>query len=366
MQPAVSMIPARSPAARNRRSAYAIRWGASLAVLVALGFIHDGYVFLFVVALGPWLQLSIELSSGHYVLASLCLLWGAATAFLFPLAWVLYALPKRTALYLRRFQLAATYGAMSNAIEKGLGRRLRVVTLDDRSFSPLEAPVRVRRLTRWTPITLTLAIVGGFLAVTVFAGMRFAPTITDWIWGAVAISGFIVLPGIVAIALYLASLLAAFLLLRRRIRKRARLHIVGPAQIPAAISRVRLLAARWRGASILEPQATVVQVTDDAWQPTVQALIQETACVIFDVSQPTANVLWELEQVFNAASRHKVLLVADENLFQTWSATAGRDEMLARVQMLLQAHTILMYRGSGRLNRRRFRQNICRAIDAMA
>lgn len=82
----------------------------------------------------------------------------------------------------------------------------------------------------------------------------------------------------------------------------------------------------------MEPQATVVEVTDDAWQPTVQALIQETAYVIFDVSQPTANVLWELDQVFDASSHRKVLLVVDENLFHAWSASAGADEMLARIQ----------------------------------
>jgi hypothetical protein len=98
------------------------------------------------------------------------------------------------------------------------------------------------------------------------------------------------------------------------------------------MARVRLLCARWRGASIVEPQATVVEVTDDAWQPTVQALIQETACMIFDVSQPTANVLWELEQVFDASSHRKVLLVADENMFHAWSSSAGADETLARVQ----------------------------------
>src|SRR5262245_27732136 len=66
---------------------------------------------------------------------------------------------KAIVLYLRRFREPDVAAAMSVAIETGLGRHYRVLTLDDARFIPLDVPRRERWLARIVP-PLPLVILG--------------------------------------------------------------------------------------------------------------------------------------------------------------------------------------------------------------
>jgi len=166
---------------------------------------------------------------------------------------------------------------------------------------------------------------------------------------------------IVPVCLYLATQFGILLALRRRVRRRARILVVNRGHLESFENRVRTLSNRWRGATILEPQATVVEVSDGLWKEAVCVGLKKSDYILVDVSQATENLLWELEGVLRENS-HRVLFTAEENLFANWTGSPTASPTEVRAHALLSGREVLGYAGSRRLDRKRYRRTI---IDNM-
>jgi hypothetical protein len=88
-------------------------------------------------------------SPAFYAVSSRVVLSGMfSVAILCGLIWCL-SRSKFAVLYLRKFRHSAAHKTVTMVLESGLGRRYRVVTLDDSSFKPIEVPRTERFLSRF-------------------------------------------------------------------------------------------------------------------------------------------------------------------------------------------------------------------------
>jgi hypothetical protein len=70
---------------------------------------------------------------------------------------------------------------------------------------------------------------------------------------------------------------------------------------------------------IFAPRIVVVRVESLLWPATVSALARRAAAVIVDISEPTENVLWELEEMERLCAG-KYVLIGEEASIRRWSA----------------------------------------------
>src|SRR5215471_2016118 len=151
----VHMIDVTFLAAHRRRRRRGVLIGIALLLLIAaVLFPIETFAVIAVPFIGPPLALEMKGS----VLLRAAEAFAALTTFLVGVYVVLVlASPRKPiVLFLRRFRLQQVSEAISEAIEGGLGRHGRVVTLDDGHFVPLEVPRLERRLARYAPPFPTL------------------------------------------------------------------------------------------------------------------------------------------------------------------------------------------------------------------
>jgi hypothetical protein len=227
--------------------------------------------------------------------------------------WLLAAGPKFTVLYLRRFRVATAPAVVTAALEQGLSKRYRVVTLDDATFPPLEVPRLYRRLSRYGGVALWLVVVLVVLAFLLLLYTQFSPTLSGFVYGLVLAGTVGVLPlggMFVGFSWMMLVAVAALLLHRWRVRKRARILVRCSDDVYRAEALVADLS-RWRRRStFLAPQATVVGVTDDLWREVVTRLVRCAHIVLVDISVPSENLDWELALLAGQSFRRTVF-VAD-------------------------------------------------------
>ena len=114
------------------------------------------------------------------------------------------------------------------------------------------------------------------------------------------------------------------------------------ADIPAVSSSVAAASQR-----ALAPRLTVLRVDAAVWQETVVELAGSCSAVILDVSQPTDNLLWEVEQV-TSRIRGRVVFVGDVDcldrvlhLAPTDGVDAVVDGRAVRLRTLLEGAEVL-------------------------
>jgi hypothetical protein len=100
-----------------------------------------------------------------------------------------------------------------------------------------------------------------------------------------------------------------------------------------------------RARKVLAPRLVVIQVASEVWQETVRGLSNIASVVLIDVSEPTENVLWELEELIPRFGARCVLTCHQDRIgrLQTGAAertTGSIDERLAR---LLDGREVLAY-----------------------
>jgi hypothetical protein len=366
----VRLTPGGRERRRRRLLRRTLRWALWLFAFSALFWLPHAAEVALVTLLGPWFEAMLDWTKGRYVFSVAYGLLGIASALILPVAWILTAPKKATAIFLRRFRLEAVSTSMRHAVEHGIGRHVRIVTLDDRSFRSLEAPAVVRKFSRWTaPTVLTvfaLVVVGG-LVLGAWLFQRYSISINGLgVIGMLIVQMTIVLtaPLIAPLCLYLATQFGILLALRRRMRQRSYILVVNQGHLESFENRVRILGNRWRGATILEPQATVVEVSDELWKEAVRVGLKKADYILVDVSQATENLLWELEEVLRE-NNHCVLFTAEEKLFANWTASPDASPTEVRALALLSGREVLGYAGSRRLDRKHYRRSLIRSIDNM-
>ena len=116
----------------------------------------------------------------------------------------------------------------------------------------------------------------------------------------------------------------------------------------------------------MAPQAVVVNVVDELWQETVSQLATDVRRVIVDVSEPTADLIWELEQVFTNP-KIVCLLVGDGPMVRQWIEEEDGDLHLASahsgMKALLQARTILVCEPQKHRSQRTYTRNLLWWLD---
>jgi elongation factor Tu len=286
-------------------------------------------------------------------------------------AVVLYALfaylggRKSSVLYLRRFGLAASGGMVTSALESGMSRRYRIVTLDDSSFRALEVPPWARRFSRYGGPLIALVLIAGFVIVIRYLRADAGPLEYLLLWPLLGLG-----PAFLAFnAWLLLSVIALLVLHRLRVRRRARGRIESAEQLEDRLRDCVGLSSWARAPAILAPQATVLSVADTMWQTTVSLLVRHVNAVLIDVSEPTSNLLWELEEVFRNGGEH-VVLVGDRGKIGAWQREIGSDDAgggLARsLSALIAARPVLTYDPNDRRGARRFRRSLMSALDNVA
>lgn len=242
--------------------------------------------------------------------------------------WLAAAGPKLSVLYLRRFRLNSAQAVVTAALEQGLSRRYRVVTLDDASFRPMEVPRLYRRLSRYAGPALWLAFVVVVVVTIWFLYGRTAPTITGMVYGLVLVVMSLFMTGLlVSLTALLLTVAVALLVQRRRVRRRARLLVRSAADIHRTEAAVADLSAWAKRSALLAPRATTVKVTDELWQAVVQCLAARAHVILVDLSASTENLQWEMNLLARQSYRRTVF-IADRHVESKLAAPPGHVVLL--------------------------------------
>lgn len=121
-----------------------------------------------------------------------------------------------------------------------------------------------------------------------------------------------------------------------------------------------------RNRRILGSRLVVARVAGPQWRATVRALAGVADAVVIDLSQPTENVVWEVE-VMRAFVKDRWVLVCHRDRLDSLTnpslAPAGSPHH--RLAGLLDGQEILTY-GGGRAEERRFARSLRNKLNAVA
>jgi len=235
---------------------------------------------------------------------------------------------RSSALFLRRFGFTDATAALSTAVARSLGRRWRLVTLDDSKVAPVGVGGRSQWLFRIGPWLLGLGLLVFLLWVVpgIFESQLesaideavdeavddaanpieaiFAAFFTALIVGVVI--GLMLMIALLAPAALAGSVLAFSLGGRRAIRRAERrraTEVNRPGEVERVTDRIRRQARR-----IYAPRLTVVRCDDSVWQSVVRRLAELTDAIVIDVSEVSGGLLWELTTLGPARADDWVLV----------------------------------------------------------
>jgi len=286
---------------------------------------------------------------------------------------------RRLVLFLRRFGFVEATQAVTFAAAKALGRSWRLVTLDDAEV----APVGTGRGLRWLSIAAGVAAVA-FVAWALFwlfgGGFeRFASesatvgkhgggfgdlfgqfVLTIFILPivlALIVGFFIVVPAsfATAVAIFAWSSYGAI----RSAEQAKTVRFTDEAGIEPTAS-----AVLRRSQAIVGPGLAVARVASPIWQPVVQRLATVSSAVLIDVSEPTDNLIWEIETL-KPAMRSRWILVGEQERLRRMSASSGKQSApQAKLLQLLDGEQVLAY-SSERRELRRFARSLRARLDTL-
>lgn len=241
-----------------------------------------------------------------------------------------------TVLYLRRFHVRDH--RLRRAIAWSLDRRYRVVTLDDDMMAPARMPMAdvigaLLRGALWGAL-------GGLAVGLTLLGFSSSEPAELQVWNVLA-TAVAVVPGlIIGLCVGLVRVIAVQWRTRVRVREQEDL-----ARLGAALRRLR---GGGIAPSYLVPRLIVVSTTDECWHAAVKLAAAQTACPVIDVSEPSANLLWEVDQVLSNTGA-PVVFAANGESIRRWrdqSEAGGSAEAIALVRRL-EEQEVLVYEGEG-------------------
>jgi hypothetical protein len=241
-----------------------------------------------------------------------------------------------TVLYLRRFH--SRDRRLRRAIAWTLDRRYRVATLDDGMMAPARMPMAdvIGALLRG-------ALWGAFGGLTVGLsqlGFSTSEPAELQVWN-VLVTLVAVVPGLVlGLCIGFVRVIAVQRRTRVRISQQEDL-----ARLEAALLRLR---GGGMAPSYLVPRLVVVSTTDTYWRDAVTLAGAQTACPVIDVSGPSANLLWEVDQMLSHRGG-PVVFTANGEAIRQWrdQAAAGGNADAAALAQRLEEQEVLVYEGEG-------------------
>jgi hypothetical protein len=283
---------------------------------------------------------------------------------------------RQLVLFLRRFGFVGATETLTFALATAMGNSWRLVTLDDNQI----APVGAGRKVRWT------SVIVGILAISIItAAVYWARSggLEDVMKGAMTqgarqdnLAGSIV--GAIVAALAVAIIFAVLILVAstflavlaifsfgtyisvRRAEKSKKLQVSSLKKIdPMARSVER------RSRRVLSPRLIVVRVAAEVWRETVHRLALISAAIIIDVSEPTPNLLWEIETLKPNLRGHWILVAEQEHLNEFSTMPGARKEINYRLLTMLDGEDILAY-SSDRKGRKRFARALRARLEQLS
>ncbi|HEY7223757.1 MAG TPA: hypothetical protein VH561_09230 [Micromonosporaceae bacterium] len=338
------------------------------SVLVAIGVIATPFTLLFAVGFAADYA---GIISGDAKASDV--LWSLlALVVTVVLAWLGLRLirgRRRLGLYLRKFGYGDSTRAVTGALTSAVGRRVRVVTLDDAMVTPVPPPRWRRRLAGLALIVFTGVVVyfvlwvrGGGIERSVANGQHTDPGQADNIkdsFGAAMGNAFAdaigmaVLLVLIGFVMLLAGGIAVFAagawVAAIRAGRFTRRTIDTESAIAPIATRIGALSRK-----IFSPRLFVTRVTGPIWQAAVRGLGAAADVVIIDVSHPTDPLLWEVETMKLMFGDRWVLVGAYEHVGALGDQrTAAGTDNRARLARLLDGEEIIAY-GHAPADRKRF------------
>ena len=219
---------------------------------------------------------------------------------------------KALVVYLRGFGRSEANDVVEAALRKKLGARYRVVTLDDGQFVPLSMLAR-SRLMIGTPGLLGCGFLSLVVFVTYEALLRYAPSITGGLWMMVLMGTAIMLPLVLGVFAVTLALSISGFIHAARLRRRRTLIVRSQNDLAAAAAIVARLTSWWRRPSLADVHSMTIKTADDIWQPTVQRFLAMADAILFDVSERTSNLRWEMERVRESCSDRVVYITGNRD-----------------------------------------------------
>jgi hypothetical protein len=289
---------------------------------------------------------------------------------------------RRLVLFLRRFGFVGATQAVTFAVVRALGTSWRLVTLDDARISPVGA----RKRMRWFSIAvgiLTAALVawalfwmfGGGLEDMITGGSnrRLPETSLKGILSLLFLQLFVV-PLVVLVFVFLliilptafAAVVAIFAWSSygaiRRAERAKTVDIAEEGQIEQTASAVVRRSRR-----IIGPRLAVARVASPIWQPVVRRFASVSSAVIIDISEPTENLLWEIETLRPQMRLHWIFIGEQAHLqrMTTTAAAQAESSLQARLSQLLDAEEVLAY-SSDQQDLRRFARSLQARLETLS
>lgn len=231
----------------------------------------------------------------------------------------------RTVLFLRKFGFEEATEIVGDAAERALGRRWRLVTLDDLETAPVGGGAAMRWTLWITGLGALAVLVGGTVAfVTAPEGDPIA-TGADQAFSNAVIAAAVVL-------------FIGFALRSMRAATRAQMTAVATeAQLSRAVQ-----DAQARRRRFFAPRLAVVRVAHDLWRQTVCDFAAFCDCVLVDASRPTDALLWEIRTVEDRFDARVVVVGEVERMK---AVCAGDDPTDRTLLDLLGGRDVLVYDG---------------------
>ena len=249
----------------------------------------------------------------------------------------LIALPKKPILFLRRFGLDVN-SVVSRVIRKKLGGRFRFVTLDDSRFPPLAIPALQRWAFRLGPLIISVAVIASAVYFGTYYGSHPG---SNFAQGELARQIHFALDYWVAV---LAGLMFFAWTHSLLVRRRAHKTIRTPLAMEKLLHEVELLGSLLLRLRVLAPHAMVANVSDELWRQCVSDIAARVPIILFDLSEPTSNLLWEIEHA-QQAGLHGVF-IAEAQRFEGWHGRLTESEPdgpANRVAQLVGDRAVLLY-----------------------
>lgn len=270
----------------------------------------------------------------------------------------------RTVLFLRKFGFGEAKLFVSHAASEALGRRWRLVTLDDLAIQPVTTP----RLTRWIVRLLVLALIAlaAYLLYVAFQtaanpdssaverAMESAAEDADNPVGAVVgalVVGMVmalivaIVTGMVVVAISLLAGAAAIfglasLLTSRslaRAERQGRTPVRNPGELAAFLHRIHRARRK-----LFAPRIAVVRVVDELWKDAVAGLAAQADVVLLDISDPSESLQWEV-QMLQRLPEVTLLPIGSADRVRALAATGGHDHDDRVVLHHLDRRDVLVY-----------------------
>jgi len=266
---------------------------------------------------------------------------------------------RRSALFLRRFGFTDATRVLSEAVTRGLGRRWRLITLDDLRVVPVGLGRRSRLARAW-PWLLAVALVVLVLGVlppwfdaefdravdeavqkSEEEGAGIIASIFTVFIVALVVAMVLIFVTLTPLAIGAAVALFGFgaRFAVRRAEGRRAVQVDHEKQVERAVRKVEQQTTR-----IYSPRLTVVRCAHGVWQAVVRGFADLTDVTLIDVSEASPGLLWELTELGPALSATWVLVGRHDRL-KALLADTSPDAV--RLKTLLDGQSVLAYRTGG-------------------